>query len=754
VAASTGSRRDEQRTETVFGTVERVTYHDETSLYLVLKVDLDKGYALKNALQGVFRDLITAVGRAPAPGAGLRVRLVGHWGHHATHGRQFEFELCETLAPDSAEGLTRYLASDAFEGIGEVLAKRIVEALGPEALERIRDEPSCLVGIQGLRPPIREKLVAQVGHELGAHRVHAFLRGLGLGPWQAGAVVRKLGTDCEPRIRHDPYILVAGIPGIGFATADQVAGELKIEATDPRRLRAGLRAALGAAADDGHSLLPRSELFVRAAKLLSRTEGAVTPDLFDDMLSELEAEGELIVEPPTADDERDEPDIYLPWLRTSEVVLARNIAALLSQPAPALAGPAELAAAEKRTGWTLDERQREAVLGLLASPVALLTGGPGVGKTTIVNLVVALARGAGARVALASPTGRAAKRLAEATGHEAKTVHRLLGYEPRRGSFDSGSHFAHNDTTPLEADLVVVDEISMLDVVLAHHLVKAIRPPTRLVLVGDPNQLPSVGPGSVLVDMIASEVVPVFRLSRIYRQAERSLIVENAHRILQGELPLLPERGDLTADFYLFPAEGPPATADRLIEVVTRRIPETFGFNWANDVQVIAPMYRGDCGVDALNERLREAIGTGGREVRQGSRIWRLGDRVIHTRNDYDKDVFNGDMGRISAVGEDGTVTVHYPERDVVYTTSELSNLQPAFAITVHRSQGGEFPVVAIPLVTQHYMMLQRHLLYTAVTRARKLVVLVGSERALRMALDNADQSLRRSRLAERLRRT
>jgi exodeoxyribonuclease V alpha subunit len=684
----------------------------------------------------------------------LRVRLVGHWGHHATHGRQFEFDVCETLSPEGAEGLTRYLASDAFDGVGEVLAKRIVEALGPQALERIRDEPSCLEGIQGLRPGIREKLVAQVGQELGAHRVHSFLRGLGLGPGQAGAIIRKLGTDCEARIRRDPYVLVSGIPGIGFATADQVAGELKIADDDPRRLRAGLQAALGAAASDGHSLLPQSELFGRAAKLLARTEGAVTPDSFEGTLGELERERELIVELPgfLGDTEDGEPDIYLPWLATSEVGLAHNLATLLQQPAHALAGPDELAAAEERTGWTLDTHQREAVLGLLASPVALLTGGPGVGKTTIVNLVVALARGTGARVSLASPTGRAAKRLAEATGHEAQTVHRLLGYEPRRGSFERGG-FAHDDKSPLEADLVVVDEISMLDVALAHHLVKAIRPPTRLVLVGDPNQLPSVGPGSVLVDIIASKTVPVFRLSRIYRQAERSLIVENAHRILQGELPTLPQRGDREADFYLFPAEGPGPTADRLVEVVTRRIPETFGFDWASDVQVIAPMYRGDCGVDALNERLREAVGTGGREVRQGARIWRLGDRVIHTRNDYDKEVFNGDMGRIAAVDEDGTVTVRYPERDVVYTKTELGNLQAAFAITVHRSQGGEFPVVAIPLVTQHFMMLQRHLLYTAVTRARKLVVLVGSERALRMALENADQNLRRSRLAERLQR-
>jgi exodeoxyribonuclease V alpha subunit len=327
----------------------------------------------------------------------------------------------------------------------------------------------------------------------------------------------------------------------------------------------------------------------------------------------------------------------------------------------------------------------------------------------------------------------------------------MLGWDPPAESF------LHDARNPLEADLVVVDEISMLDVALAHHLAKAVQPPTRLVLVGDPNQLPSVGPGNVLHDLIESVVVPVHRLTRIFRQAEGSLIVANAHRILEGAMPELPERGDKQSDFYFFTAEDPAKCAEMLVDVATRRIGETFGMNWIEDVQVIAPMYRGEVGVDALNERLREKLGeVSGRralEIRQGTRAWREGDRVIHTRNDYEKEVFNGDMGRIERVFDARSLLVRFPEREVTYADGELSDLSPAFAITVHRSQGGEFPAVVMPLVTQHWMMLQRQLLYTAVTRAKRLVVLVGSQRALRMAIENAEQSRRESALAERLRR-
>jgi len=746
------------------GVIERVTYRDPESLYTVLRLSPEAGYGDPAGGLALFGSRTTAVGLAPAPPAlpelvgGLRVRLAGTWTEHPSHGRQFRFDEVEVLPPLDRAGLERYLASDLFPGVGPTLAARVVEALGPNALAVIRETPERLGAVRGLRPAVRAKLVERVQAELGSQELAAFLLGLGLGPWQVQAIARKLGADAERLLRANPWLLAHGIPGIGFQTADRCAMRLGRAPEAPERRRAGLVHLVRHAAQEGHTLVRAGALRERLAELLSL---AIEPDAFEADLAALETARELVVarelEAPAPDDRA----VYLPMLHASERGLADNLLALHGvaaegrAPLRPLATPAELARAESELGLALHPDQRAAVLGLLAHPVALLTGGPGVGKTTIVRLVAGLAEAAGARVELASPTGRAAKRLAEATGREARTVHRLLGFEPGRRAAEGavGGRFAHHGRNPLEADLVIVDEISMLDVVLAHHLVKAIQPPTRLVLVGDPDQLPSVSAGNVLADLLACGRLPVFRLSRVFRQDEDSGIVANAHRILAGETPRFPERATEGSDFFFFPAEGDEAAAELLVDVVARRLPKRFELDWIEDVQVLAPMYRGPCGVDALNARLREALAHGGREIAWRGRTWRVGDRVIHTRNDYEKEVFNGDMGRILSIAADGTaLVVRFPERDVAYAKEEFGDLAPAFAITVHRSQGGEFPAVVMPLVTSHFLMLQRHLLYTAVTRAKRLVVLVGSRRALDLAVANDDPRARESGLAERLR--
>ena len=735
----------EDAAEVLQGLIDVVTYHDPQNLFTVLRMLPEEGFQAGGGGDLFTPRRMTAVGRAPEAPEGARVRLVGRWGTHPQHGSQFEFELLQVLPPIDRRGLERYLASKAFEGVGPTLAERIVDVLGEDALERIAEDAGCLAGVKGLKAEVATRLTEAVRAQRDVHRAFAFLHGLGLGPLQSQAALRKLGPQCRAILEEDPYQL-RQVPGLGFRMADRVALGMGFAEDDPRRLAAALVHVMGDAASDGHSTLPLGEVVQRATEELrggGDHEGLLAAAATLAAREELRLDRSMLPEEAAPGD--GDTLVYLPWLFSSEVGLARGLTRLLAVEAEPLADAAALALAQQEASLELHPDQESAVLQLLSASVALLTGGPGVGKTTIVRVVANLAEAGGARLKLASPTWRAAKRLSEATGRPASTIHRLLRYDPETGGF------AHGRDKPLPADLVIIDEISMLDVALAHHLVQAVEAGTRLVLVGDPDQLPSVGAGNVLSDLLASERVPVARLHRIFRQERGSMIIDNAHRVLAGELPTLPPRGDRQADFYHFPSEEPVETARTLVEVVTQRIPSTFGLEWTKDVQVIVPMYKGDCGVDVLNDMLREAQGVGGREVVRGDLRWRLGDRVIQTRNDYEKEVFNGDMGTISRVSEEGVVTVRYPEQEVTYTGAELSNLRPAFAITVHRSQGGEFPCVVIPLVTQHAVMLQRNLFYTAITRARKLVVLVGSRRAMTMAVGNADRGRRESRLAARL---
>jgi exodeoxyribonuclease V alpha subunit len=733
------------------GVLERVTFANPETGYTIARIApvKGKGEARKPYVGGA--DLVTAVGPLLGAQVGEFLRLRGRWSSHPRYGRQFEVHSYATVLPATAAGIQKYLGSGLIKGIGPVMAERMVAHFGVDIMHVIEETPGRLVEVDGLGPKRTAMIAAAWAEQKAIKEVMIFLQGVGVSTSLAVRIYKKYGDASVSVVRHEPYRLAADVWGIGFKTADTIAVAVGIAADSPERIKAGLAYTLSEAADDGHCYLPAPNLIADAAKILDVPSELITP-----CLDELTAAEGVVREtvPASAPTAPQVPAVYLPPFYQAERSVAHALLRLLAARADRLSGFAAvdwdqaLGWLRGRTGAKLAPEQADAVRLALTSKVAVLTGGPGCGKSFTVRSVVELARAKGARIVLAAPTGRAAKRLAELTGHEAATIHRLLQLRP-------GGEPSFDATNPLDADLVVVDETSMVDVILAGKLVKAVAPGAHLLLVGDVDQLPSVGAGEVLRDLLAAGSLPVVRLTRIFRQAQQSGIVVNAHRINAGELPALTGLGD----FFWFGCEDSEQTAELVTDIVAQRIPARFGLDPRRDVQVLCPMHRGPAGAGNLNLLLQEAL-TPFRERaperRYGGRVFRIGDKVTQLRNNYDKGaagIFNGTVGVVTGMSsEEHTLTVRTDEDESVdYGFDELDELAHAYAVTIHRSQGSEYPAVVIPLTTSSWTMLQRNLLYTGVTRAKKLVVLVGSRRALAAAVRTKGAGRRHTALAHRL---
>jgi exodeoxyribonuclease V alpha subunit len=722
--------REEKETDllSLEGTVERILFANEENQYTVAR--------LKVAGQ---RNLVTIVGNLAALSPGESLLLKGYWTVHPHYGEQFKVENYQTLVPATVEAMERYLGSGLIKGIGPEFARRIVKKFGKHSLDILDEKPQRLLEVEGIGR-VRLERIATAWHEQRAVRhVMLFLQGHGVSAGYAAKIYKHYKDEALRILQENPYRLAEDILGIGFKTADAIAMKLGMDMESPLRAQAALLYILSAFQDEGHVFAPREEVLKKAEeelKIPAAVAGEVLPQLLKE--GKIVAEGEKL---------------YLAFLYHAEVEVARALAELMKHPPPAVnfnLGQ-HLSKLETQMGLTLAPQQKEALQKALTQKVLVLTGGPGTGKTTILKGVLSLYRQLGQKVLLAAPTGRAAKKLAEATGQEAKTIHRLLEYNPSKGGF------ARNEENCLEAYLVVIDEASMMDLPLSYQLLRALAPRSSLLLVGDVNQLPSVGAGNVLRDIIASGKIPMVTLTEIFRQAETSRIVLNAHRINQGLAPFGEDAGnEELSDFYFIEKSDPEEALTMMRELVLRHIPRRFGFHPRDEIQVISPMHKGLVGAANLNTVLQEDLNPPAAhkpEITRGSGIFRQGDKVMQIRNNYDKEVFNGDIGFIQSIdAEEQELVVDFDGRQVLYDFADLEELILAYAISVHKSQGSEYPVIVMPLLTQHYLLLQRNLLYTGVTRARKLVVLVGSKKALNMAVKNDKIQQRYSNLAEKIR--
>ncbi len=722
-------RKDERKTErteiTLNGEVDKVVYANEASGYVVARVRVVGE-----------KDLVTVVGTLMALAPGEKVEMHGEWTVNKKFGRQFQVERYRTLMPSSLYGIAKYLGSGLIKGIGPVMARRLVDEFGEDTIDVIENHPEQLARVEG----IGKKRVGMIRDAWVKHRavhdVMIFLQTHGISPAYAAKIYKTYGESSAVIVQQNPYRLAEDIFGIGFATADRIAQRLGTPTDAPARISAGVLHVLGEMGNSGHVYCPRRELVSAAAKLLK-----VDPEGVDDTITTLDTLHRVHVE-----DEK----VYLERRLDEEKLVAGRLTGLLHSPKTPVSIDMDRAIQwiEKRFKISLADAQKDALHKVYNSKVLVVTGGPGTGKTALVRAISEIYTFKKQQVVLCAPTGRAAKRIEEATGRPARTIHRLLEYNPSQMGFTRGPD------RPFPADIVVVDETSMIDIGLMAALLGAVPPTATLILIGDTDQLPSVGPGNVLRDIIDSDVVPVVRLDTVFRQDEKSLIITNAHRINNGRWPALPPATEELSDFYFIEKTDGAAAADTIVELVNNRIPDRFGLDPLNDIQVISPMHKGAAGVSKLNEALRDAVNPGKSVPVRGTRDFRKGDRVMQLRNNYDLDVYNGDIGHITNIDTvNQELRVRFDRRSVRYEFEDTDELTLAYAMSIHKSQGSEYPAVVVALMPEHYAMLQRNLLYTAVTRASKLVVIVGSKKALTTAIRNNAVARRYTGLADRLRR-
>ncbi len=715
------------------GQIERITYHNEENAYTIAKMKV-----------GGRHDLVTVVGNLLSVSPGEVLKLRGEWHNHPKFGEQFKITSYESVVPATVKGIEKYLGSGLIKGIGPVMARRLVTKFGLETLQVIETDTKRLSEVDGIGEKRIEMIKKAWDDQKEIREVMVWLQGNGVSPTYGAKIYKQYGKESIRVVQENPYRLATDIFGIGFITADKIAENIGIAKESQIRAEAGILYVLHQLSDDGHVFYPYEPLIEECKKILG-----VEREIIVKAFGKIAEEKRIVIEDLTTEEYKENNKaVYLSKFYTCEVGIASRLKALTLLPKNLRHFDRDKALSwvQQELKIELAENQRLAVREAIEEKVMVVTGGPGTGKTTIINSIIKIYRKLGQRVLLAAPTGRAAKKMSEATGQEAKTIHRLLEFSPKEGGFKK------NEETPLEADLIVIDETSMVDTVLMYQFLKAVPKQATLILVGDVDQLPSVGAGNVLKDIIDSGAIPTVRLNEIFRQAKESMITVNAHRVNNGEMPITTHRGDHPEDFYFFQIEEPEKALEKIIELSKEKIPKKFGFKAVDDIQVLTPMHRGIVGAGNLNSELQKHLNSSQDEFVRGGKILKVGDKVMQIRNNYDKEVFNGDIGKIVRIDrEQQEVVVNYDGRAVPYEYTELDEIVHAYAVSVHKSQGSEYPVVVMPVLTQHYMLLQRNLIYTGITRGKKLVVLVGTKKALAIAIRNNKPQKRYTLLRERL---